>query len=261
MNRNQFGKTSRLRFESSVLTQLDRPKVVRPRIGRFILLVVCMVSIVALAAWAVRSLRLPVRAAKGDSVAHTSEIILDALKSGAIEKALEVCAESESGGNALLKDDAEHAKPSASPATAKAAGPKRESLLPSEFLTKIRASLANQGVAWEQIRPLAFGGMQANVQDVRHMKDGTTSVVGEIYFAAQDRVYALELSARCCGDKAVVTDFWRCTPVGLPEDMPLSTLEDRTAARIREFTQEPIKPGERVGIKSPRIIFVPLKAL
>jgi len=259
MNRNRFNKTSRLRFESSVTMRLDRPKVIRPRIGRLLLLVVGLAAIVALAVWGVRSLRLPVRTVKGDVVARAAGVVLSALKSGSMEQALDVCAEGEAGGRILAEDDSQRAKPTAAPTAAKVSSPKHGSVSAAEFLTSVRASLANQGVAWEQIRPLAFGGMQANVQDARHMKDAAVSVVGEIYFGAKDQVYALELSARCCGDKAVITDFWRCAPIGVPASAPLSVLEDRTAARIRAFTLEPIKPGERVAVKSPRLVFTSLQ--
>jgi hypothetical protein len=259
MYRSKLNKTSRLSFESSVLTQFHRPKVIRPRIGRLALLVACVIGIAALAVWGLSALRWPVRSAKGDAVARTAGEVLSALKSGSLERALEVCAESETGRKKLIEDDEQHAKPSTAPAGGKTSNPKRESLPAAEFLASVRASLANQGVVWEQIRPLAFGGMQANVQDVRRMKDAATLVVGEIYFAAQDQVYALELSARCCGETAVITDFWRCGPIGMPAKASLGALKDRTAARIRAFMEEPINPGERVGIKSPRLVFVTLQ--
>jgi hypothetical protein len=92
------------------------------------------------------------------------------------------------------------------------------------------------------------------------MKDAATLVAGEIYFAAGDQVYSLEFSARCCGDSAVITDLWRCGPIGIPANASLGELKDRTAKRIRAFTEEPINPGDRVGIKSPRIVFVPLQS-
>jgi len=260
MIQSKSSKLSRLRFESGVMTQFDKPQVVRLRVGRAILLFAAMAGMAAFLVWGVSSLRLPVRKAKGDAVAKSAAVLLDALKSGNLDKAIEVSAESEAGRKALLDDDTEHAKP-IPPAARPVKSPvaKQDAMPFAAFLKLIRDSLASRGVVWEQIKPLAFGGMQASVQDVRHMKDGTVSVVGDVYFAAEDQVYALEISARCCGDAAVVTDVWRCSSTGIKADGNLSTLKDRTAQRIRVFMEEPMKPGERIGVKSPRIVFVPLQ--
>lgn len=263
MIQSKSSKMNRLRFESGVMTQFDKPQVVRLRVGRAILLFAAMAAVAAFLVWGVSSLRLPVRKAKGDAVAKSAAVLLDALKTGDLDKALTVSAESDAGRKALADDDKDHAKPAPSNAPAarpiKAAVTKQETNSVVDFLKLIRASLANRGVVWEQIKPLAFGGMQANVQDVRHMKDGALAVVGDVYFVAQDQIYALEISGRCCGDSAVVTDVWRCSPTGIKADGNLATLKDRTAQRIRVFMDEPMKPGERVGVKSPRIVFVPLQ--
>jgi hypothetical protein len=258
MYHSKLDKTSRLRFESGVMTQFDKPKRIRLRVGRLLAFVAVAAALVALAVWAVSSLRFPVRAAKGDAIARAASTLLAALKSGRLEQGLDVCAESEAGRKALLDDDRLRAKPNPEAKSAKVSNPKQGAIPPLEFLTTVRGLLESHGVVWGQVRPLAFGGMQASVQDLRHMKDPAVSVVGEIYFAAGDKVYALEISARCCGDEAVITDFWRCAPIDVPASAPFGALKDRTAERIRAFTGEPMKPGERVAIKSPRLVFVSL---
>ncbi len=241
------------------MTQFDKPRVMRPRIGRVVLAVALAAAVVAAAVWAAGSFRLPMRKAKGDSIARTAGVLLASMKSGNIEEVLQVCAESEAGEKALAADNEEHAKPSPAARTEKAVTLKQAGMSPVEFLTGIRDSMVGHGVVWREIRPLAFVGMQASVIDVRNMKDPSVAVVGDVYFAANDNVYAIEISARCCGDVSVITGFWRCSDTGLKADAPLNALKDRTEERIRQFMEEPIKPGERVGIKNPKKVFVPLQ--
>jgi hypothetical protein len=255
-------KNSRLRFDSSVMTQFDRHNTVaRPRIGRAILAVVLAAGVVAGLVWGISNLRFPMRKAKGDSVARAATVLLTSLKTGNLDQAMEVTAESEAGRKAIADDDEQHAKPN--PPTAqhqtKTQVAKQDSMTPRDFLSLTRDLLAKQGVTWEQIKPLAFGGMQANVLDVRHMKDPSIAVVGDVYFASNDQVYTFEISARCCGDNSYFTDFWRCAKTDLKPDAPLNVFKERTAERLRSFVEEPIKPGERVGITKPRIVFVSMK--
>ena len=122
-----------------------------------------------------------------------------------------------------------------------------------ESLRAIREVLVKEGIALEQARPLAFGGVEARIFDPATMNEAARSLTGSLYFSAGDRLYGIELTARRCGDRYVVLDVWNCLPVeAAPAD-----IEAHAGQQYEQFRGEPAKPGEP-SIKRARRLFVPL---
>jgi hypothetical protein len=109
------------------------------------------------------------------------------------------------------------------------------------------------GVVWEQIKPLAFGGVRAKILDPARMQQAADSVTGELFFLSGDKLFSLELTARRCGANFVVTNFWRYNALDITPDQ----IKDRVAESIRAFQDEPeVDPNVRV--KSPKQVFLSL---
>ncbi|MCX5758161.1 MAG: hypothetical protein NTU83_06575 [Candidatus Hydrogenedentes bacterium] len=253
-------KTSvRLQFEQGVLRPVYQTEQMPSRVFPRLALLAGLAVLVALAVGATHFLRTPVRASDAEpiirmaaGVASDAEPIirmaagvLDALKTNSLSGPLVVCAESEAGAALLREEDKRLFK------SRKPARDSRRACM--ESLRAIREALAGDGLAWEQVHPLAFGGVEAKVLDTPAMNDAARSLTGAIYFAAGDRVYGLELTARRCGNQYVVVDVWNCVPV----DAKPTGLETFVDGRYRAFREEPAKSGE-AAIKSARRMFVAL---
>jgi hypothetical protein len=247
MQRGRLSTGYRLRFENGLAARAQQSAQPSIRPVRVLILLGGLGAGIALVVWASQFMRLPSVAKSTDALAHMSRTIIEGLRSNQLNEVLPVCADSEAGRGMLQEDNRMRFKPSASPA------PSAVLYISSrEFLTTVRAALAEQGLAWEQIRPLAFGGALAKVLDIRNMKETALAATGAVYFASGNTVYALELTARCCKSGAVVTDFWKCTvTTATPK-----TVKQYAEERFQAFEQEPLKPGERAMIRKPRPVFI-----
>ncbi len=122
----------------------------------------------------------------------------------------------------------------------------------------IRASLEAQGVDWTTVVPLAFGGVRAQVTDPAAPGEMVVAVTGNIYFAAQGRVYALELSAERVDNRYVPTDLWQCVMLDTTPDNRAS-LEAHTRAGYEAFMRElAASPSEPSLIMEATPVFVAL---
>jgi hypothetical protein len=175
-------------------------------------------------------------------------VLIDGLRTGNTASALMVCADSEAGKTALAKEDARiwNGDERSAPAGVR--------LSCADVLSTIQSDLAAEGVTWGRIRPLAFGGVYAKLYDRTTMADSARSVTGNLYFAANDDVYALELTARLCGSQYVITDVWKCFPVSISPER----ISDDAKLRFREFEQEPADEGQGVSITQTRRVFIHL---
>lgn len=241
----------RLRFDSGLMSQITRPAPARRRLKPALLLL-AGIGVVALAAFGVsRVAQLSSRHAKAGPVVAAAKTVLTALASDELEGVVPVMADGEPGITRLREEDEKIYK-------APRAAANTEKLLAAnmELLRGVQAELLQRNVTLGQIEPLAFGGIEAAILDPETMRDAATTVMGSIYFAAGDAVFALEVTMRVCKAGAFITDFWKCGPVDATPD----TLKQHAAAQFRAFRDEPIKPTDHVTVKHPRQIFVPLKA-
>jgi len=59
--------------------------------------------------------------------------------------------------------------------------------------------LEADGVSWDNVRPLAFGGAQAVVLAPDVMRRPAVALTGNIYFSSAGRVSLIKVSAKQCG--------------------------------------------------------------
>ncbi len=242
---NKMKTSVRLQFEQGVLRPVYQIEQAPSRVFPRLALIAGLAALVALAVGATHFLRTPVRASDAEPILRMASGVLDALKTNNLSGPLVVCAESEAGATLLREEDKRLFK-------------SRKTVLDSrracmESLRAFHEALVADGVAFEQVRPLAFGGVEAKVLDTAGMNDAARSLTGAIYFAVADRVYGIELTARRCGNQYVVVDFWNCLPVAVKP----AGLETFVDGRYRAFCDEPAKSGEAT-IKSARQMFVAL---
>ncbi|HNR34022.1 MAG TPA: hypothetical protein PKO36_02500 [Candidatus Hydrogenedentes bacterium] len=235
----------RLQFEQGVLRTVYQTEREPRRLFPRLVLLAALAGLAVMAAGATHFLRSPLRAKDAESILRMATGVFDALKTSGLGDPPAVCADSETGA-AILREDDQRLFKSRKPAS----GNRRPCM---ESLLAIREVLVKEGIALEQARPLAFGGVEARIFDAATMNEAARSLTGSLYFSAGDRLYGIELTARRCGDQYVVLDVWNCLPVeAAPAD-----IEAHVKQRYQQFCDEPAKPGEP-SIKRARRLFVPL---
>lgn len=118
--------------------------------------------------------------------------------------------------------------------------------LDSSILERIRADLNAAGVKWQNTRPLAFGGVRARVTDPVLGPWDVTAVTGNVYFAAGDKVYALEVSAQREGNQYIATDIWQCVPLDASAE-DIEALESHAQAGYQDFVSEKPHAGDEAA--------------
>lgn len=256
----------RLQFDDELAAAL-RPTSTLPlpstRLFVTILGVVALAVLGVLGVSAARHIHLPSWSSGSKPVAALCTTIVDALRSGDLDTLAAVCIDGEAGRACLAKEKAADADTVQAATEDPASGDKAAAPLPSAslaFLKTLYEDLATQGLAWNQIQPLAFGGAQAKVVDLQGSTEPAVSVTGELFFSAgpadaSSKVYSLEFTARACEDQFFVVNFWKCDPVSASPD----AIDDFADARYREFKKEAPKEGERAEIKRPKKIFIPFE--
>lgn len=189
-----------------------------------------------------------------EPLTRVCEAVLSALRANVPDQALSVCAESETGRAALDEEDARLSLKSEEKPQTGAVSDGAAPLPCTKMLAFLHDTMAAQGVAWEQARALAFGGVWAQVIAPDTMKDPAVAVTGNLYFGVADKNYALEFTARRCNGQYVITDFWQCVPVGAtPEN-----LERYSEEWFRSFSRESASADATAKVRKAKHIFVPL---
>ncbi|MCX5771025.1 MAG: hypothetical protein NTZ09_12240 [Candidatus Hydrogenedentes bacterium] len=245
----------RLQFDAELqasLRRINRPRrSLLPHVG----FVACVAAVVVLALGGGQYVPWPSwPGGNGPAVARTCLAVADAMKTGKLAALDRFCADGETGKRLLATDNQRLVSGSA--VHAAAFGKETTAGMSCfDFLKNARQQLTDQRVELGQITPLAFGGVEAKVLDPATMSNPAVSVMGELYFQAGAKLYALELTARKCGDDFVVTSFWRCQPVDV-------AAEDLKARARDKYPQEETAATDAntVKITSIRRIFIPLPA-
>lgn len=178
------------------------------------------------------------------SIERMSMGILSGFASNDFGAAIEVCAEGERGRGLIEQEEARVFR--GTPPTRNGNEAERVALLQA-----VRHMLTQSGAAWTDVRPVAFGGVRARVEDTTAMSRPLTVLTGGIFFESADRVFAIELSAWRCNGDYVVVDVWKA--IEIPSGRAGIQAE---ADRIyRAFQQE---SDDQAGLKItyPKAVFV-----
>lgn len=216
--------------------------------------------LLALAVWASQAVHMSSWAGFFQSTGHldrTCLSVIEALQKNHIKSPLPLCADSEAGLAMLEQENARILKEKPAAAAGEQAQDDKEAKAREfsvSFLSNVRQELDRLGVTWEQVKPLAFGGVRAKILDPLKMQQPADSVTGELYFLSGDKLIALEMTARRCGANFVVTNFWKFNVLDIPPDK----IKDRVAQSIRAFQEEP-EVDPNIRIKSPRRVFLSLE--
>lgn len=180
------------------------------------------------------------------AVTATSESLLAALQAGRNAAATPVLASSANGAKLLKKDEVRtliHGLPP---------HPDSPNPLAATPLSRIRAALAKDGVVWNAIQPLAFGGVRAQVLDPTTMRAYATIITGELFFASAAAIYGIEYTARKCGHTFIITDIWRYHRLNLLRNQ----LAAYSSRKFREFTNQAPDPKDPTKIRKAKPLFV-----
>ena len=238
----------RLRFESN----LSQP-MVSGRAVRAFLAGLCAIVLSVGAGWLAPGLFNTLLHKNGDrALAQLAKTVTEALRTGALDPAIALTVDDKAARDRLSQ------LPNTDPHTVLAGAVSNEKALdPAEtcrtFLSTMRSDMARQGMAWDQVHPLGFGGVVASVSASDNRgSDTAKSALGDIYFACDNKVYALEFSARQCGNTYIIMDFWRCSPV---ETTP-ENLKQYALTRFQSMTQQPDTPSLPVDVKQIRCTYI-----
>lgn len=254
-----LGRQGRLRFENDIMCRLGVPvPASRPRpVGgagiRLALAAFCAMFLIMATAWGFSGfLGMSGRHQDKQALAELTKTLVSALQTGDLRAAMALTVDDENGKRQL--EQSSDASPGSVQAAAKGSGKIAESGCQA-FLVALREQLAREGVAWDAVRPVGFGGLVASVaaHDGKG-RDKAKSILGEVYFASGEKVYALELTARKCSEGYVVMDFWSCKPVPVGAE----GLEKYSLGRFQSLGQEPDEKGLPVKVKDLRSVFAPV---
>lgn len=185
------------------------------------------------------------------AVARTCNAIVEAMQTNSLAGIEALCADG-AAGKAVLAEHNQRLVEGGKSVHAAAFSTKTPAALSCySFLESLRQQLIQEGVAFNQIVPVAFGGIEAEVIDTAAMNSPAESITGELYFQAGLQMYALELTARVCGETAVVTSFWRYRPV----DVPVEGLKEFSE---QTYPAELSATDSTLAVTNMRHLFIPL---
>lgn len=181
-------------------------------------------------------------------LAGVSRTFISAIANGDTIAALAVCAESPEGQKILAAEQLRVFGSLNGPAVF---DPQTRAIK-LHTLNRLREELASDGVRWDNIEPLALGGVRARVLQPSLMKEPASLVWGHLYFSNANRVYEIEVTAWQCGDRFIIADVWDWAPVPVSP----SDLESFAKARSRDFLDDRDEAPEDTKIIRPRRIFL-----
>ena len=208
----QMTARNRLEFEPQLVARITEPG--RPRRRVRSTLVIAGIVVLAIALTGGISARSTLLAIDRAALEHAGAALLNGLQTGDLQAALSVCAEDDAAGRILEGEERQVFLPGVNGATAVRRRPEER----LQQLSSIREELARQGVEWSAVVPVAVGGVRACVRDPAVMSRPADTFIGNVYFASDGDLYAIEFTAWQCGHSYVIINIWQWTPVdGGPE--------------------------------------------
>ena len=249
MATNRFlAPSGRLRFDSNVA----RPQI-SGRAVRTFLAGICAVLLSIGAGWMAPGLFNKLLHRNGDrALGHLAVTVTEALRTGSLDAAVALTVDDKTMRERISQSATPNQNTVLAGAVTKTDDNSSERC--HTFLSTMRSEMARQGLVWDRVRPLGFGGLLASVSaSDKRGHDAAKSALGDIYFACDNTVYALELTARQCGDTYVIMDFWRCTPI---ETSP-ENLKHYALSRFQSLTQESGTQPLPLDVAQIRCTYVP----
>jgi len=172
------------------------------------------------------------------AVDHMAAAFIDGLRHDNLESTLAVCAE-DPAARAALEAETNRVSLGAAqgPDTQDAAEPAMSRDQRLAMLAAMREELAQLGVDWTDVEPIAFGGARAKVLGPAAMKDAATVIIGDVYFESNGGVFAVELSAWKCGRSYLVADIWQWEKLNVEPGAVRALSKASCASLERELAQ------------------------
>ncbi len=230
-------------LESRIASPTVRPRPSRPWLKTVVL--ICVLAGIS-AAFVIAGRN--VGAQSNHDLAGVSRTFLVALANDNLNAALAVCAESPEGQRILNE---ERRRVFGALSGADAYDPQLRAIK-RHTLSRLREELANDGVRWDDIEPLAIGGVRARMLQSSLMKEPASLVWGHLYFSNNNRLYEIEVTAWQCGDQFVIADIWNWAPLTIAP----SEVEAFAKTRSRRFLDDRSETPDDTKIIRPRRIFL-----
>ncbi len=210
----------RLEFEGEALDQIAgsprfrvAPKARRTHSNSGLITVVVMLLSGGTLLAGAYSFRSSIFGVEDRAITAFSMTLLKGIAENRLDTALAVCPEGSYSGQLLFEEEQRVFRPDVQVEAAVGPDAAQKRM---DALAEIRAELEAQGVSWNDVRPVAFGGVRARVLEPERMRAPATALTGNIFFASGDRVFALELTAWRCDGEYVLLDVWQ--GAALPDD-------------------------------------------
>jgi len=244
-----FGK--RLDFEGEALAQIYAPTIARPRRRAKSKFMSRAFAVAVVVSGAILGGGMLVQnglffGADRRAITRTTDTLLSGLAADDTAVTLSVCAEGYESSQRLADLEAKAFGNVVSDFTATDARDERLAALAS-----LRGELESVGVDWNDIHPVAFGGIRGRVIDSADMEGPVTSLAGSVYFASRGALYALEISAWRCDGDYIITEVWQGSEVAVG----LEDLETLSSAQFDAFERESPEPNSPVEIEYPKHLF------
>jgi hypothetical protein len=186
------------------------------------------------------------------AIIRTATLLLQGLRDNNLGKALTCFPESLEGARIFDADERRVLKQNAGDSTLSGRERIAAETARRKALEELRISLAGKGVDWLHIRPVAFGGMAAEVRDPALMREPADAYAGSLYFESGGRLYALEVSGRCCDGQCLITQVWRCVALEGTAD----SVEQHVEECYSDFRSECAGAADSIRVNRARKVFV-----
>ncbi|MBN2308371.1 MAG: hypothetical protein JXR94_05335 [Candidatus Hydrogenedentes bacterium] len=218
----------RLEFENRLIARITEPRAgTRRRLSMAWLGGLALVALILAGALSARATLFALDKA---GLARTAIALLDALRAEEPGAALAAFAEGPGAGDLLREEEQRVFLPGVAPGDHARSPEERRAQIAA-----VRAELTEQGVRWDDVSPLAFGGVRARIWDPALMQEPAEIAMGNVYFTSGGRVFAVEVSAWRCGSDYVIVDIWQRGALDITE----AGVKDHAGQCFERFQDEP----------------------
>ncbi|MCL4215781.1 MAG: hypothetical protein KJ052_02060 [Candidatus Hydrogenedentes bacterium] len=224
----------------------------QPRLG-WLWLLIMVLSLAGLGALAAFWMPGHLRQRELDKLAVVQERLFQAISVDNLDAALALCAEEEGHAELIANENENVYRRPEPPLTAEGLQDARLARLAS--FARLRKQLEEQGLDWTQARPLAFGGIRANVRVARDMRRSIELTMGNLYIESQGRIYRIEMSIRHVKRAWIIVDIWKWESL----DIPAGAIRAHVEESVQEFVNTPEGDAEDTEFNQVKSLFINLQ--